>query len=95
MQHDYDIHLEVYEPAFSIHFYRPTSDHQAVPECERAVSQSARRDVAIWLSHTQLLSLTKLIYVRFSVRPHASALFSDAWEALPVSLATNRQLHTR
>ena len=95
MQHVNDIHLEVHKPAFSIHYYRPTSDHRGVLECERAVSQSARRNVVIWLSHTQLLLLTELIYVRFSVRPHASPLFSDAWEALPLSLVTNWRLHTR
>ena len=78
MQHDNDIHLEVYEPAVCIHFYRRTSDHQAVPECESAVSRSARRAVATWLSHTQLLPLTYLIYVRFSIRFYASALFIDA-----------------
>ena len=92
MQHVNDIYLEVHEPAFSVHFYRPTSDHQAVPECKRAVGQSARHNVAIWLSHTQLLPLTKLIYVRFAVRLHTSGLVS---EALPLSLATNRQLHTQ
>ena len=27
MQHNNDIHLEVHEPAFFIHFYRPTSDY--------------------------------------------------------------------
>ena len=55
IQHDNYIHLEVHEPAFPIHFYRHTSDHQA---CESAVSRSARRGVAIWLSHTQLLLYT-------------------------------------
>ena len=44
MQHDNHIHLEVHKPAFS---YRPTSDHQVVPEYEKAVIQSARQDVAI------------------------------------------------
>ena len=95
MQHVNDIYLEVHEPAFSVHFYRPTSDHQAVLECERAVGQGACHNVAIWLSHTQLLLLTKLIYVHFSVRLHASGLVSDTWEALPLSFATNRQLHTQ
>ena len=91
MQHDNDIHLKVHEPAFSIHIYRSTSDHQAVPECEKAVSQSACRDVVIWLLPMQLLPLT---YVRFSIRPYASALFRHLESTAIFSRSKQTAAHT-
>ena len=78
IQHNNDNHLEVHEPAVSIHLYRHTNDHHAVLECKNAVSQSALRGAATWLSHTQVLPLTHPVYMCFSIRSHAGALFVDA-----------------
>ena len=50
IQHNNNNQLKVHEPAISIHFYRHTFDHQAVPES--ALSWSTCRSVATWLLHT-------------------------------------------
>ena len=44
------------------------------PECERAVSQSAHRNVSIWLLHTQLLPLNIFTCISLSV-PTPAHLF--------------------
>ena len=66
-----NIHWEVHEPAFSIHCFRPTSDHQAVPECARAMSQPTPQllndlhSIRTW--HCELLSWSRLEYRRQSL----------------------------
>ena len=85
MQNVNDVHLEVHEPAFP---YISIGLPQTTKRFRNAKGQWARARAAMLLFGFRIRSSS--IYVRFSVRPHANALFSDAWEALPLSHAANR-----